>query len=120
MHAGEHVLDRAQVAVEAKRLKSAGHAQAGHRVRRPSGQFGPTGAFLQSDTARLWSYVAGHEVDQCRLAGAVRPDQAKDGALLDLQRHIVDGAHAAERALEISELQQAAQALSSVSTSAAR
>jgi hypothetical protein len=40
---------------------------------------------------------AGHEVEEGRLAGAVRPDEAGDGAGADLKRAAVDGPDAAER-----------------------
>jgi len=36
------------------------------------------------------------EIDGRALARAVRPDQPEDAALLDAQRELVDGAHAAE------------------------
>jgi hypothetical protein len=53
----------------------------------------------------LASDVAGHEVDERRLAGAVRSDEAEDGALFDIEGHPVDGVDAAEVSADISELQ---------------
>ena len=50
--------------------------------------------------------AAGDQVEQRRLAGAVRADQPDDLALRDRERHVVDGAHAAERLDETARFEQ--------------
>src|SRR5438132_6333052 len=120
MHAGEHALYRSEVAIKPKRLEGAGDTHGGDGVRRPPSQLTGGRALLELDTAGLGADVAGYEVDQRRLAGAVGADQAEDGAFLDFHRHVINGVYAAERTVDVSELQQRAHAFSSASTSAAR
>ena len=61
------------------------------RVRRQPREIAP----VELDAARV-ADEAGDRVDERRLAGAVRPDQADELALLDVDVDVVDGAHAAE------------------------
>ena len=51
---------------------------------------------LEADRARGRRQRAGEHVEDRALARAVRADQAEDLALLDLERHVVDGGEAAE------------------------
>ena len=50
----------------------------------------------RSTVARVGRVQARDDVERRRLAGAVRPDQARDLAFLDVERHAVEGDDAAE------------------------
>src|ERR1700674_3392546 len=119
MHPDEDVLDRGQVAIEAKRLEGPCDAEAGDRVGGAPCQISRTPGGCEPNAAGLRAHVAGHHIDECGLAGSVGPDQAKDGAFFDPERHTVDGVHPAKVTSDVSELQQCAHALSTLSTSAA-
>ena len=63
---------------------------------------------LEQDLARVRPVDAGDEVEDRRLAGAVRADHADDLALVDVQVEPVDDAQAAERLRHAPELEQRA------------
>src|SRR5205085_7049801 len=52
---------------------------------------------LEGDAAMLRLVEAVDDVEHGGLAGAVRADDGADFALLDVERHVADRAHAAER-----------------------
>ena len=54
------------------------------------------GSAVEPDLAAVRPEAAGDAVEQRRLAGAVRADQAGDLAAPTDERHLVDGRHAAE------------------------
>ena len=62
---------------------------------------------LEDDLARVLAQMRADHVAQRGLAGAVRPDQRDELALLDAQRHVVDGARLAEIFLQVDRLQEA-------------
>src|SRR5207237_10225765 len=51
---------------------------------------------LPADVSAVDPVHAADAVEEGRLAGAVRTDDAEDLALLHLERHVVDGAHTSE------------------------
>jgi hypothetical protein len=61
-------------------------------MRREPGDGGAT----ERDPATVGAVKAGEDIEQRRLAGAVRADQAGDGAFADFERAPVDRADAAE------------------------
>src|SRR5438309_7651815 len=113
MHPDQHVVDRCEIAVEAQGLKGASDPETGDRVRWATGKLGRGAAVGQPNAARLRGDIARDQVDERRLAGAVRSDQPEDGAVLDLEGHSVDGAHATEVTPDVRELKQGAHGSSS-------
>ena len=83
---GRHVEEHLQV------LERAADAGGGVAMRGPSGQ---VDAF-EADVARVGHVEARQHVEQCRLPGAIRPDDRMDGAPTDHERQRVDRGHAAE------------------------
>src|SRR5437868_8676068 len=75
MHPDQHVVDRCEIAVEAQGLKGASDPETGDRVRWATGQLGRAAAVGQPNAARLRGDIARDQVDERRLAGAVRSDQ---------------------------------------------
>src|SRR4029079_2652299 len=67
---------------------------------------------VEGDRARLRSIDAGDEVEERRLAGAVRPDHAHDLALVDVEVEPVDHAQAAEGERDALQLEQRHQTIS--------
>ena len=76
VHADEHVLERGHALEEADVLERAPDAALGDRVRRLAGDV----VAVEDDLARGRLVDAGEHVEERRLAGAVRPDQADDRA----------------------------------------
>ncbi len=73
-------------------LVASGDAEAGDAMRRPSGDVVRT----EADAAGIGRQVAREQVDERRLAGAVRADDAMDLARRQLEIDTVDGDEAAE------------------------
>src|SRR5438270_4890749 len=114
MHPDQHVLDDRQIAVEPQCLEGPADAEPGDSMRRAAGQFdGPRPTLgrrgQEADAAPLGWNVTGHEVDEGRLAGAIRPDQAKDRAFGQFKGDAVDSLDTAEMPPDVSELKQGAQ-----------
>src|SRR5690606_6763384 len=73
-------------------LERTSHAQSCTQV----GRTARHAATEEVDLTAVHLGVAGKGVEQRRLAGAVGPDEAEDGAFVELQRDVVDGDEAAE------------------------
>jgi hypothetical protein len=87
-----HVLEEREPAKRPWDLERAADAEVDDPVRRLAGDL----ATLEADRPRVRREGAREHVEDRALAGAVRADQAEDLALLDPERHAVDGGEAAE------------------------
>ncbi len=87
----QHVLDDGEPGEDPGELEGPADAGGEHLVRREAGDR----VVAEPDLARVGPLVAGDHVEQRGLAGAVRPDQAGDGALLDGDRRAVQRLDAA-------------------------
>ncbi len=97
MHADHDVLARGHVVEEANVLERAADAPLGDRVRRLARHV--LAAELDLPGGRLVD--AGEHVEERRLAGAVRADQAGDRAFGDREVDVVDGDEPAELLPEV-------------------
>src|SRR5207245_1065343 len=82
VHAGDDVLNRGEVTVEADVLKGPGHAHRRDLVRPASADVDT----VETDFTAVRAQLSGHQVDQCGLAGAVGADETGDGSPLNVQR----------------------------------
>ena len=94
MAADAHVVEHRQVAEQREVLEGAADADVGDAVRRPA----QDAAALEQDVAGARRVEPAEAVEQRRLAGAVRADQAEDLALPHVERDVVERDDAAERA----------------------
>src|SRR5262249_3776640 len=92
LQADEDVLENRHRPEDVDVLERAGDAAPHDRVRRLAQE----ALAREDDRARVGLVEAGDQVEERRLAGAVRPDQPDDLAGLDVERHVVDGDDAAE------------------------
>ena len=92
VHAHEDVFERRHLLEQADVLERAPDAPLGHEVRRPVGDV----LACELDDAGRHLVDAGDHVEERRLAGAVRPDEAYDRALGDREVDVVHGHEAAE------------------------
>src|SRR6185503_7742406 len=90
--ADQHVLEHAHRAEEVDVLERPRDAAADDPVRRGAQEILP----VELHGARIRRVEAGDHVEDRRLAGPVRADQARDRALLDVERHRVQRDDAAE------------------------
>jgi hypothetical protein len=92
--AGHHhqVLERGHVGEFMRDLEGAQHAQPEQLVGRLAGDV----LAIEDDLAAVGHNVAGDEVEQGGFTGAVRPDQARDRAALNLERAILHRFEAAK------------------------
>ncbi len=74
---------------------------------------------LEHEFAAVRRIDAGQHVEQRRLAGAVRPDQAVDLALTDVERHVGERLHAAEPLADAARDEQRARGIRSSAHAAA-
>ena len=102
MHRDEHVLERGHVVEEADVLERPRHAERRDLVRRARGDVD----VLEEDPARGRLVDAGQDVEEGRLAGAVRADQADDRAARDREVDVVHGDEAAELLAHLDRLEQ--------------
>ena len=100
----QHVLDAVHRAVDARLLERAQQAETRDLLHLHLRYFGP----LVADRAGIDRVVADDGIEQRRLAGAVRPDQAGDGATRDRHRNVAVGDDAAERLGDALDLDDAA------------
>src|SRR4029077_11392888 len=94
----EHRLRREQRQV----MEGTADADLGDAVRRPAEQR----AAVKQDFAAVRRVEPAHAVEQRRLAGAVRPDQAEDLSLFDRERNTVERDDTAEPQRDVTDLQQ--------------
>ena len=94
--AHEHVLEHAHVRERLGDLVGAAQAQAADVLPRRVRDV----LALELDPARVGPIHAGDEVEEGRLAGAVRPDDAQRFAFAQLHAQVVDDLHAAEGLVE--------------------
>jgi hypothetical protein len=87
-----HVIQEREPAERARDLERAANAEIDDAIWRLPGDLAP----LEPDRAGIGRERAGEHVEDRALAGAVGADQADDLALLDSERHAVDGGEAAE------------------------
>src|SRR6266480_2318746 len=92
VHPDEHVLERRHLWEEADVLERAADTELRDRVWRLVGDVDA----VEDDHARRRAVEAGEHVEEGRLAGPVRADQADDRALRDREVEVVDGEQAAE------------------------
>src|SRR5207237_7928869 len=90
--ADEHVLARGEVPERAHELERARDAARAHAMRREPGDVGAA----QANAPGVGRERPRDEVEERRLARAVRAHDAEDGALLEREADVVDGADAAE------------------------
>src|SRR6185312_12057335 len=103
-----HVLLDGHVEEEPERLERAGDPAGGDLVRVEAEQ----APALELDLARIRRVDARDQVEERRLAGAVRPDHAHDLALVDVEVEPVDHAQAAEGERDALQLEQRHQTIS--------
>jgi len=87
-----HVVEERESAERSRDLKRATDPEIDDPVRRLPGDLAP----LEANRARVRRERTGEHVEDRALAGSVRADQAEDLALLDRERHAVDGREATE------------------------
>ena len=87
------VLPHREAAEGVRVLEGTGEPMPPAPVRRPAGDV----ALLESDLATRRPVEAAEDVDERRLAGPVRADQADDLARLELERDVTQRLHARER-----------------------
>src|SRR4029078_12466978 len=92
VHGHEDVLERRHVVEEADVLERARHTERRHLVRRQPADR----RVLEDDTARGRLVDPGEDIEESRLARAVRTDQAYDRPVRDDEVHVVDRNEAAE------------------------
>ena len=107
-----HVLLHGHVQEQPQRLERARDAALRDHVRRQSEQRGP----VEEDLAAVGAVDAGDQVEERRLAGAVRADHADDLALVDVQVEPVDHLQAAEGLRDPLQLEDAEAAAQTIST----
>ncbi len=93
----EHVLEDGEPCERLRQLERPDHAPAGDPERRDPDE----GPAVEVPRPVLGSVEPGEQVEQRRLAGAVRSDERRDRAPLDLEVLDVDGLEAAEGAVEV-------------------
>ena len=103
------VLEHGQVAELAADLEGAADAHPGDAV----GHQALDAIALEPDLARVGAMQAVDHVEHGGLAGAVRPDQRGDRALLDREGAAVDGLDAAEGLLRIADFEEGHAAVAS-------
>ena len=94
MRADQDVVHDAEIAEDAAELEGARDAFGCQRFRRKPGDIAP----FETDFAGVWPVEPGHEVEQRRLAGAIRADDADEVAFGEIEIDGVDGGQAAETA----------------------
>src|SRR4029077_18692646 len=92
MHSDEHVLERRHVLEEANVLERPADPTLRERVRWLAGHV----LTVEMHAARGWPVDTGEHVEERRLSGAIRPDQADDQPSGNREVDIVDGDEAAE------------------------
>src|SRR5207253_755217 len=100
---GEHVLDDRQRAERADHLEGARDPELGAAE---GGEPGDVGA-VEADAAGIRRGGPGDEIEERRLAGAVRPEEAEELALLDVEIHAAHGLDPAEALLQALDLENA-------------
>src|SRR6266496_4162795 len=98
----KHVLTDGEAREDPGELEGPADAEAEDTLRRPVGDWPP----VQVHLAAVHPFVASDHVEQRRLAGAVRPDEARHRALLELDRAAVERPHAAKRLQHVLGAQQ--------------
>ena len=88
----QHVLEDGEVRKELRDLKRSGDPSRRPLMRRQTGDVRP----VQGDVSRRRPKLAADDIEQRRLARAVRPDERMALARLKRQVHVVDGFEAAE------------------------
>src|SRR5215207_4938024 len=101
MPGNEDVLERSHVVEKADVLKGTGHAERRDFVRRQTDSR-PT---VEVDAAGGRLVDAGEDVEEGRLAGAVRPDQADDLSARDNEVDVVDGDQSSELLPDVDRLE---------------
>src|SRR5256714_6098188 len=97
----QDVLADAQLRKHPDVLKRTGHPLVGDAMRGQPDEFSAE----QADGSRRWSEDAGNQVEDRGLASAVRPHEADDLTLIDVDVEAVDRGQAAESARQASDLQ---------------
>src|ERR1700761_238310 len=92
MRARKHVVECGHPGKDPRRLKCALQPEAGDLLRRKPSERRTVEARLPG----VGGIEIGDEVEQRRLAGAVRSDQRRHAAVSDRERHVFDRVHAAE------------------------
>ena len=100
--ADEQVLEHGRVLEQLDVLERAGDAEAGDLVRRAPAEVDA----VELDRSRRRRVEPADEVEDRRLAGAVRADQREHLAARDVEGHAVDGADAAEADAEVLDREQ--------------
>src|SRR5690606_13429563 len=98
--AAKDVLAHGRVGVDRGRLKGARQSVLDHLAGRQAEQL----PAVEAHAARRGRVGAGNEVERCALAGPVRPDQADDLALVNVETQVSHGLQAAERLGQVSYL----------------
>src|SRR5436309_759303 len=92
VEAGEHVLEQRELLEEADLLEGASDAEPHAAVRRQADQ----ACLFKMQGSRIGLVEARQQVEQRRLAGAVRPDQREDRFFRHADRNVLHRAHAAD------------------------
>ncbi|AEK29578.1 Hypothetical membrane associated protein [Bifidobacterium animalis subsp. lactis CNCM I-2494] len=92
LRAQHHVVEYGEPAHHLGELEGAHHAAAGHFLRVHMGHV----LAVELPGAGVRGVEAGHEVEERRLAGAVRADEGRDAMTFDLEMPHIHGRHATE------------------------
>ncbi len=101
-----HVVDHRHRRQRLGDLERPHHPEAGDHVRRPALDLAP----VEHRPAPVGPVEAGDQVEEGGLAGAVRPDQRRDRALVDVHGRAADGLDAAEALVDLGRLEELAAA----------
>src|SRR5437667_7218850 len=101
VEAGEHVLEQRELLEEADLLEGASDAEPHAAVRRQADQ----ACLFKMQGSGIGLVEARQQVEQRRLAGAVRPDQREDRFFRHADRNVLHRAHAAEALADLFGLQ---------------
>src|SRR5690606_32709377 len=101
--AGHHVLEGRHVREDLQVLERAPDPCGGEAVRRQAGEI----ASVERDAAGARQVDAGEQVQQRRLAGAVRTDDRVHESGIELEGEVLDGVHAAELLRQVFDAQRA-------------
>src|SRR5437899_3087785 len=97
IHRHGEVLQQCHRVPQLEVLEGAGNAAPGALVRRHSAQRSP----IEEDPAGVRLHHARDAVEQRRLAGAIRPDEAQDLAPVEVDRDAVQRDHATEAHIDV-------------------
>ena len=102
MHSGQDVAIHGEIEKQLRMLERSDHATGRQLV---DGQAGDVGA-VEHHPPAAGRQRAGYHIEQCRLAGTVRSDQAEDCALVHVEGYAIQRDDAAEHDADVANREQ--------------